>query len=542
VRRFKVMVIVGTRPEVIKLSRVLAVLDRHVDLCLVHSGQNHDYELNQIFFDELAIRRPDHYLDAVGETAAATIGRVITRVDEVLVAEAPDAVLLYGDTNTCLAVIPAKRRHVPVFHMEAGNRCFDDRVPEEINRRLVDHLSDVNLPLTEHARRHLLAEGLPANRIFVTGSPMKEVLAHHRGRIDASSAVADLGLAPGRYVLVSAHREENVDRPELLRALLATLTALARTYDVPVVVSTHPRTRARLDELGVAAAGGPVVDERVRFLRPFGLGDYVALQRSALCVVSDSGTLTEESSLIGFPAVMIRASHERPEGMDSGVLVSSVLRPDRVLAAVAAVTDQHDDTDQHDTERAAAAGRSALADQSARADRAPRGGGRRTVPDYEVDDVSRRVLRIILSYVDQVNRTVWYRDQVPSAEPVATPDAVPGPAGLPGPARPPTPMPTPALTPVSPPAPPRPAPPRPPAPPKPAPPRPAPPRPAPPRPAPAPPPTQRVSARSTASTASTAGTSAAATSADGPAPRVTPPTGAVPPAPVARTAAPDDRA
>jgi UDP-N-acetylglucosamine 2-epimerase (non-hydrolysing) len=412
--RVKVMVIVGTRPEVIKLSRVIAALERHVDVRLVHSGQNHAYELGQIFFDELGIRPPDHHLDAVlpGATAADTIGQVIARVDRVLAAERPDAVLLYGDTNTCLAVIPAKRRHIPVFHMEAGNRCFDDRVPEEINRRLVDHLSDVNLPLTEHARRHLLAEGLPANRVFVTGSPMKEVLTQHWDQIEASTVLADLGLTAGRFLVVSAHREENVDHPDLLRALLATLTLLADRFDMPVVVSTHPRTRARLDELGAdafATLGGPSavadLDPRVRFLRPFGLADYVALQRGAHCVISDSGTLTEEAALLGFPAVMIRESHERPEGFDHGVLVSSVLRPDRVLAAVAAVTDQPTGPSGAAWTQPAASGLTAG------------GAGRRLPPDYDVDDVSTRVLRIILSYIDQVNRTVWHRSPAPVAVP-----------------------------------------------------------------------------------------------------------------------------
>nr|WP_307874677.1 UDP-N-acetylglucosamine 2-epimerase (non-hydrolyzing) [Frankia nepalensis] len=393
--RVKVMVIVGTRPEVIKLSRVIAALERHVDVCLVHSGQHHAYELGQIFFDELGIRPPDHHLDVArpGATAADTMGQVISRVDRVLAAERPDAVLLYGDTNTCLAVIPAKRRQIPVFHLEAGNRCFDDRVPEEVNRRLVDHLSDVNLALTEHARRHLLAEGLPANRIFVTGSPLKEVLAHHRARIDASAVLADLGLAAGRYLLVSAHREENVDRPDLLRSLLATLNLLAGRYDMPIIVSTHPRTRARLDELGCQAGAGPAgaapagTDPRVRFLRPFGLADYVALQRGAHCVISDSGTLTEEAALLGFPAVLIREAHERPEAFDHGVLVSSAPRPDRVFAAVRAVVEPG----------AGACGRA-----------------RRLPPDYDVDDVSTRVLRIILSYIDQVRRTVWYRSPSPS--------------------------------------------------------------------------------------------------------------------------------
>lgn len=417
--RVKVMVIVGTRPEVIKLSRVVAALERHVEVRLVHSGQNHAYELGQIFFDELGIRPPDHHLDAVlpGATAADTIGQVIARVDRVLAAERPDAVLLYGDTNTCLAVIPAKRRHIPVFHMEAGNRCFDDRVPEEINRRLVDHLSDVNLPLTEHARRHLLAEGLPANRVFVTGSPMKEVLTHHWAQIEGSTILTDLGLTPERFLVVSAHREENVDHPDLLRALLATLTQLADRFDMPVVVSTHPRTRARLDELGSGALTGLGVldgssavadlDPRIRFLRPFGLADYVALQRSAHCVISDSGTLTEEAALLGFPAVMIRESHERPEGFDHGVLVSSVLRPDRVLAAVAAVTEQPWGP------------RHAAADSFGAPVRTIGDAGRRLPPDYDVDDVSTRVLRIILSYIDQVNRTVWHRAPAPVTVPAS---------------------------------------------------------------------------------------------------------------------------
>jgi len=374
--RLKIMVIVGTRPEIIKLSRVIAELEQHLDVCLVHSGQNYDFELNQIFFEELEVRKPDHFLDAVGTTAAETIGQVIARADAVMAAENPDALLLYGDTNTCLSVIPAKRRHIPVFHMEAGNRCFDDRVPEEINRRLVDHLSDVNLPLTEHARRHLLAEGLPPERTFVTGSPMKEVVTYYRPGVERSDILSTLGLRAGEYLAVSAHREENVDQPELLRALLVTLDRLAARYRLPVIVSTHPRTRGRLEELRRDGAEAPL-DERVRFCRPFGFFDYVALQRDARCVVSDSGTITEESSLLGFPAVTIRAAHERPEGMDHGVLVSSILHPDRVLAAVELMT-------------------------------TPNRRRPRVVPDYDVDDVSRRVLHIIMSYVDNVRRTVWY--------------------------------------------------------------------------------------------------------------------------------------
>jgi len=381
--RLKVMTIVGTRPEVIKLSRVLAALERHTDHLLVHSGQNYDHGLNQVFFDELGIRKPDHVLEAVGATVAESIGLVIARADQVMAAERPDALLLYGDTNTCLAVIAAKRRRIPVFHLEAGNRCFDDRVPEEINRRLVDHLSDVNLPLTEHARRYLLAEGLRPETVFKVGSPMQEVLEHYRDGIDRSRVLPALRLEPGRYLLVSAHREENVDVPHKLGQLVEALRALAGRHRVPVVVSTHPRTRARLAAAGLCGPGeggaAQQADPRLRWLPPFGYLDWVQLQRNALCVVSDSGTLTEEASLLGFPAVMIRDAHERPEGMDEGVLVVSGLRPDRVLAAVDTVTSQH-----------AEAGR-----------RGP------VVPDYDAGRVSTKVVRIVLSYVAYVNRTVW---------------------------------------------------------------------------------------------------------------------------------------
>jgi UDP-N-acetylglucosamine 2-epimerase (non-hydrolysing) len=381
------MVIVGTRPEVVKLSRVIAALDRAVDLRLVHSGQNYDHELSQVFFDELGIRRPDRFLEAAGPTPAETISQLIARADAVFAAETPDALLIYGDTNTCLAAIPAKRRHIGVFHLEAGNRCFDDRVPEEINRRIVDHLSDVHLPVTEHARRHLLAEGLPAERIFVTGSPVKEVLTHYAPLIDSSSILATLGVQAGRYLVVSAHREENVDRPEALAALLDALNRLAARYRLPVIVSTHPRTRERLAALRRSGTSA-LIDERVRFCRPFGFCDYIALQRAALCVLSDSAALTEEASLIGFPAVLIRESHERPEGMDRGVLISSVLRPDRIVDAVELMV------------------------RGAESDRRPR-----VVPDYDVDDVSRRVLHIIVSYIDHIRRTVWYNDPGPSTGP-----------------------------------------------------------------------------------------------------------------------------
>jgi len=370
----KVMTIVGTRPEIIKLSRVIAELDDRLEHVLVHTGQNYDYELNEVFFEQLEIRRPDRFLGAAAESAAATIGAVIARADEVLAAERPDAVLLLGDTNSCLAAIAAKRRKVPVFHMEAGNRCFDQRVPEEINRKIVDHISDINLAYTEHARRYLLLEGLKPETVIKTGSPMKEVLEYYRPGIERSTVLAELGLAAGQFLLVSAHREENVDSPANFSDLLATLNALAHEYGVPVIVSTHPRTRKRLDELQ------PDVGDSVRFLKPLGFFDYVKLQTNARCVISDSGTITEESSLLGFPAVTIRQAHERPEGMDVGTLIMCGLTPERVVEAVRTVLAQHE-----------------------------RGRRSRVVPDYDVDDVSIKIVRIILSYTEYVNRTVWYK-------------------------------------------------------------------------------------------------------------------------------------
>lgn len=377
--RLRVMTIVGTRPEVIKLSRVIAELDRHTDHLLVHTGQNFDDGLSDVFFRELGIRPPDHHLGVAADSAAATIGNVIVRADEVLAAERPEAVLFYGDTNSCLAAIAAKRRRIPVFHMEAGNRCFDQRVPEEINRKILDHVSDVNLPLTEHARRHLLAEGLRPETVIVTGSPMPEVLAHHRDAIDASDVLERLGLEPGGYFLASAHREENVDDPERLRTLLAALAALAAEHGRRIVVSTHPRTRRRLEALGESRGESlGEIDERIERLPPFGFLDWVKLQQHAGCVLSDSGTLTEEAAILGFPAVILRESHERPEGMDAGVAVMSGLDPRRVLQAVALAIGQ-----------------------------APRSS---QVPDYAALDVSRKVVRIILSYVDYVQRTAWYRD------------------------------------------------------------------------------------------------------------------------------------
>ncbi|OWJ89274.1 UDP-N-acetylglucosamine 2-epimerase (non-hydrolyzing) [Pseudomonas sp. A46] len=370
----KVMTLVGTRPELIKMSRVIAELDKQVEHVLVHSGQNYDFELNQVFFDDLEIRKPDHFLGAAGDTAAKTIAEVIAKADEVFELEKPDALLLYGDTNTCLAVIAAKRRKIPVFHMEAGNRCFDQRVPEELNRKVLDHLSDINMVLTEHARRYLIAEGIRPETIIKTGSHMEEVLDYYMPRIQASDVLQREGLEEGKFFIVSTHREENVDTPENLRDLLETLRALAETYQYPIIVSTHPRTRKRLEALGDS-----LEHPLIRFVKPFGLLDYIKLQMSAFCVLSDSGTITEEASLLNLPAITIRNAHERPEGMDEGTLIMSGLKKERVLDAVRVVTSQHDRT-------------------------------RRVMPvvkDYQAGPVSKQVVRVVLSYTDYINRTVW---------------------------------------------------------------------------------------------------------------------------------------
>jgi len=372
------MTIVGTRPELIKMSRVIAEFDQYTQHVLVHTGQNYDYELNQVFFDDLGIRKPDHFLEAVGENVAQTIARVIEKSDAVMEREQPDAIMLYGDTNSCLAVLAAKRRKIPVFHMEAGNRCFDQRVPEELNRKVLDHLSDINMVLTEHARRYLIAEGIAPETIIKTGSHMREVLDHYQPKIAASDILARLQLTPQRYFIVSAHREENVDSPDNLRDLMATLNALAASYDVPVIVSTHPRTQKRLDTLDLGA-----LHPHIRFLKPFGFCDYIKLQMEALCVVSDSGTITEEASLLNLPAITIRNAHERPEGMDAGTLIMSGLTAPRVLDAVRVIVGQHQ--------------RQAPATQS--------------VADYEGGAVSKKVLRTVLSYTGYVNRTVWGKPQ-----------------------------------------------------------------------------------------------------------------------------------
>lgn len=375
----KILTLVGTRPELIKMSLVIRKLDHLCDHVLVHTGQNFDYELNQIFFDDLGIRKPDHFLDAAGDGPADTIARIISKADAVFASEKPDALLLYGDTNSGLAIIPAKRRKIPVFHMEAGNRCFDQRVPEELNRKVLDHLSDVNMVLTEHARRYLLAEGLPGDRIFKVGSHMAEVLAHFRDRIEASDILSKLNLETARFFLVSAHREENVDAAPRVAELLESLNALALEYGWPIIVSTHPRTRARL-----TAHGTDALSPLVRFLPPFGFTDYVKLQMSAYCVLSDSGTITEEASLLDIPAVTMREAHERPEGMDAGTLVMSGLSPGEILEAVRVVRDGY------------TAGR--------------RFAGQ--VADYEAGEVSTKVVRIVLSYIDFINRVVWSKSPV----------------------------------------------------------------------------------------------------------------------------------
>ena len=372
----KVVTIVGTRPEIIKLSRVICELDLHVEHILVHTGQNFDYELNEIFFQQLAVRKPDYFLQAAAGTAARTIGNVIAKTDELLTQIRPDAVLVLGDTNSCLAVIAAKRLKIPVFHMEAGNRCFDQRVPEETNRKIIDHTSDINIVFSEHARRYLLAEGIRPETIIKTGSPMKEVLDYYLPEINTSDVLERLNLPQQGYLLVSAHREENVDDSVNFSDLLAALNLLVTTFELPVIVSTHPRTRQQLE-----ARGAQNMDARIIFLKPLGFFEYVKLEKFAFCVVSDSGTLTEESSILGFPAVTVRQSHERPEGMDEGTLIMSGLKPEAVVAAV----------------------RMAVAHYSYR------DLPFRLLPDYDVDNVSLKVLRIIMSYTEYVNRTVWFR-------------------------------------------------------------------------------------------------------------------------------------
>jgi UDP-N-acetyl-L-fucosamine synthase len=373
VSKLKVLTVVGTRPEIIRLSRVMSKLDEHCNHTLVHTGQNYDYELNQVFFDDLKIRKPDHFLGSAGGSAAQTIGNIIIAVDSVLLAEQPDAMLVLGDTNSCLAVIPAKRRRIPIFHMEAGNRCFDQRVPEETNRRIVDHTADVNLTYSSIAREYLLREGLPPDLVIKTGSPMFEVLNHYRPQIDASDVVPRLGLTEAGYFLVSAHREENIDSSRAFIKLVAVLNTLARDHGLPVVVSTHPRTQKRIDAEGVK------FEPEVRLMKPLGFHDYVRLQLSARAVLSDSGTINEESSILNFPALNLREAHERPEGMEEAAVMMVGLSVERVQQGLAILATQ------------------------------ARGDTRsvQMVQDYSVPNVSDKVVRVIHSYTDYVNRVVW---------------------------------------------------------------------------------------------------------------------------------------
>lgn len=370
------MTILGTRPELIKMSRVIAEFDQNTHHILVHTGQNYDYELNQLFFEDLSIRKPNYFLEAIGETTMQTIAHIIEKSDSVMDKEKPDAIMFYGDTNSCLAVIAAKRRKIPVFHLEAGNRCFDQRVPEELNRKVLDHLSDINLVLTEHARRYLIAEGVRPETIIKTGSHMREVLDFYMPNILQSKVLQDLKLTSKHFFVVSAHREENIDSSENMINLVETLNALAENYDLPVIVSTHPRTKKKLGEMALGK-----LNPHIKFLNPFGFCDYISLQMQALCVISDSGSITEEASLLNLAAITIRNTHERPEGMDVGSLIMSGLKKDRVLDAVRVIISQHEQTDyvMH------------------------------SVQDYESGLVSKKLLRVVLSYVDYVNRTVWFK-------------------------------------------------------------------------------------------------------------------------------------
>lgn len=374
----KVMTVVGTRPEIIKLSRVIPELDKHTKHVLVHTGQNFDYELNEIFFNELKLRKPDYFLNAAGKTATETITNVITKVDLLLEKEMPDAFLVYGDTNSCMSVIPAKKRKIPIFHMEAGNRCFDQRVPEEVNRKIVDHLSDINMPLSEHARRYLLSEGLRPETIIKTGSSMTEVLAFHEEEINKNRILEREGLKKGEYFIVSAHREENIDSPQNFSNLLDTLSAIVQKYKKKVIVSTHPRTKKKLESIGFVN-NNPLIE----FMKPFGFLEYVKMEQNAFCVISDSGTITEESSILHFPAIMIRQAHERPEGMDEASVVMSGLRSDRVIESIDLVTSQYADDNN----------------------------SIHSIKDYAPDNVSKKVVRIILSYTDYVNRVVWHKNE-----------------------------------------------------------------------------------------------------------------------------------
>ena len=375
--KLKVMTIVGTRPEIIKLSQVMKELDRHVDHTIVHTGQNYDYELNELFFEQLDTRRPDIFLEAVKGTPSETIGDIIAKADKVFDEIQPDALLIYGDTNSCLSVIPAKRRKIPIFHMEAGNRCFDQRVPEEINRKIVDHLSDINLPLSEQARDYLIAEGIKPETIIKTGSPMTEVLNANMEKIKSSDILEREGLKLKKYIVMSIHREENVDSPKNFSDLLESIDELAKKYKLPIIISTHPRTRKKLEDIDYQNK-----NPLIRFSKPYGFHEYNNLQMNAFCVISDSGTIAEEGSILNLPAVTIRQAHERPEGMDETTVIMSGLNKFRVIDAVEVAT-AHNSQDIRVI---------------------------KPVKDYEADNVSKKILRIILSYVDYVNRTVWHKE------------------------------------------------------------------------------------------------------------------------------------
>jgi UDP-N-acetylglucosamine 2-epimerase (non-hydrolysing) len=365
----KVMTIVGTRPEIIKLSCVIEELDKYTEHILVHTGQNYDYELNEIFFEQMGIRKPDIFMNAAGETPAETIGNVVKLSDEIFKEYKPDALLIYGDTNSCLSVISAKRNKIPVFHMEAGNRCFDQRVPEEINRKIVDHLSDINMPITEHARRYLLNEGIPSETIIKVGSSMKEVLEKQKDSIEKSDVMSRLNLVKGEYFLLSIHREENLDNSKNLEELVRSINGVAEEYNKPIIFSTHPRTQKKID------AGDIKFHELVNIMKPLGFADYIKLQENAFCVISDSGTVTEESSLLGFPAITVRQAHERPEGMDEGTIIMSDLNKERVIDSIKVVTEQNIRMS--------------------------------VVEDYNNDILASKIVRIILSYTGYINRTVW---------------------------------------------------------------------------------------------------------------------------------------
>jgi UDP-N-acetylglucosamine 2-epimerase len=372
-KKLHIVSVVGTRPEIIRLSRVLAKLDEHCKHTLIHTGQNYDYELNQIFFDDLGVRKPDYFLNAAGKNASETIGKIIIAVDEVLEKEQPEAMLVLGDTNSCLAAIPAKRRKIPIFHMEAGNRCFDMRVPEEINRRIVDHTADVNLTYSDIARGYLLAEGLPADRTIKTGSPMFEVLNHYAEGIEASDVLSRLALTSGKYFVVSAHREENIDSDVNLEKLALTLNTVAETYNEPVIVSTHPRTQKRIDAKNIK------FHPMIQLLKPLGFKDYVKLQKEARAVLSDSGTINEESSILNFPALNLREAHERPEGMEEAAVMMVGLESERVMQALQIL-----ETQSRGEERTL-----------------------RQVADYSMPNVSDKIVRIVHSYTDYINRVVW---------------------------------------------------------------------------------------------------------------------------------------